>query len=115
MSKREVVRVREIQPAQMSITAYSQIPDLDRVRPDITNQRGPHQETVAIEFDATSIVVVMKTSLNGVAFANEVLPKNVRDVNVLMTSVETIETAVGVLLEHREVSSVELIAVVVEG
>ena len=98
----------------MAIATDAKITNLDRVWPDIANQRRPHQKTVAIKFDTASIVVVMKTSLNRVALANEVLPEDVCDVNVLMARVETVQTAVRVLLEHREVCGVELIAIVVK-
>src|SRR5215216_604565 len=98
----------------MTITANPQIANLDRVWPEVAYQRRSHQKTVAIEFHAASIVVVMKASLDRVAFANEILPENVCDVNILVARVEAIQTAVRVLLEHREVSGVELIAIVVE-
>ncbi len=98
----------------MAVAAEPKITNLDRVWPDVANQRRSHQKTVAIKFNAASIVVVMKTSLDRVALANEVLPKDICDVNVLMARVEAIQTAVRVLLEHREVRGVELITVVVE-
>ena len=44
----------------------------------------------------------------------KVLTKKIRDVNVLMPRVETIQTAVGVLFEHREVHAIELKAIVVK-
>src|SRR5207237_4314867 len=93
VAKGEKVGVRKIEPAKMSITAEAEISDLDRVRPHITDQRRSHQKTVPIKFDAASIVVVMKASLNRVALANEVLPEDVCDVDVLVTRVEGIETA----------------------
>src|SRR5215216_1329343 len=98
----------------MPITAKPQIANLDRVRPDIADQRRSHQKTVAIEFNAASIVVVVKASLDRVTLANEILPEDVCDVNILMARVEAIQSAVGVLLQHREVCGVELVAIVVE-
>src|SRR5687767_7672658 len=56
----------------------------------------------------------MKTSLDRVALANEILPEDVGDVNILMTRVEAVQPAVRVFLEHREVGAVELVPVVVE-
>src|SRR5262245_12106434 len=82
--------------------------------PGVANQRRAHQETVPIEFNAAAIVVVMKTSLDRVALANEVLAEDVGDVNVLVARVEAVQTAVCVFLEHREVCAVELKTIVVE-
>src|SRR5688500_20297443 len=85
------------------------------MRPSVANQCRPDQKPVAIEFNRAAIVVVMKTSLDRVTLANEILPEDVGDVNVLMARVEAIQTAVCVLLEHREVRTVELDAIVVQG
>ena len=81
---------------------------------DVPNRRRSHQKSVAIKFDAAAIVVVMKTSLDRVALANEVLAKDVGDVNVLMARVEAIQTAIRVLLEHREIRGIELLSIVIE-
>src|ERR1051325_1029714 len=98
----------------MTITAKPQIANLDRVRPDVANQRRSHQKPVAIEFNAASIVVVVKTSLDRVTLAYEILAKDVCDVNILGAGVEAIQAAVRIFLEHREVRGVELITIVVE-
>src|SRR5690242_876162 len=97
----------------MAVATETKIADLHRMRASVADQRGPDQKPVTIEFDRAAIVVVMKTALDCVAFAQEILAKDVRDVNVLVTRVETIEAAVRVFLEHREVRAVELDAVVV--
>src|ERR1051326_3741850 len=55
----------------------------------------------------------MKAALDRVTLANEILPKDVGDVNVLMARVEAVQAAVRVFLEHREVRGVELHPVVV--
>src|ERR1041385_3290464 len=98
----------------MAITAHTEIAHLNRRRADVANRRGPHQKAVAIEFHAASIVVVMKAALDRIALANEILSKNVGDVNVLMARVEAIEATVRVLLQHREVGAIELVAIVVK-
>src|SRR5690242_18020578 len=98
----------------MAVAANAEITDLDRMRSDVANRRGPHEETVAIEFNAASIVVVMKAALDRVALANEILAEDVRDVDVLMTRVETVETAIRVLLQHREVRGIELVTIVIK-
>src|SRR5438132_153523 len=69
------IRMRQIQPAEVSIAADSDIANFDRMWPRVSNQRRPHEETIAIVFDTRAVVVVMQAALNRVAFANEVLPK----------------------------------------
>ena len=59
----------------MSIAADSEIANFDRMWPRVSNQRRPHEETVAIVFDSRAVVVVMEAPLNRVALANEVLTK----------------------------------------
>src|SRR6185503_9694616 len=114
VSKGEVVRVRKIQAAEMAVAAETQITHLDRMRSHVANRRGPHEEAVSIEFNPTSIVVVMKAALDRVALANEILAKDVCDVNVLMARVEPVEATVRVFLEHRKVRAIELVTIVVE-
>ena len=48
VTKREVVSVRQIQSAQVSVAAEAKITNLDRMRPNIANQRRPNQKSVAI-------------------------------------------------------------------
>ena len=43
-----------------------------------------------------------------------VLPKDVRHVNILMTQIETIQTAVRIFLKLRKVSGVVLVTVIIE-
>ena len=56
----------------------------------------------------------MKAELRRVAFGEKVLLVDVCDVDVLLSPVEAVESAVRVLLKLREVCEVELIAVVSE-
>src|SRR5690349_18235611 len=98
----------------MAVAANAEITDLDRMRSDVANRRGPHEETVAIEFNAASIIVVMKAPGDRVALANEILAEDVRDVDVLMPRVETVEAAVRVLLQHRKIGAIELITIVIK-
>src|SRR5262249_36315284 len=78
------------------------------------DQRRAYQESVAIKFDAASIIIEMKAALDCVTLGEEILPKNICNVNVLVPSVEAIETTVRVLLKHGEVSSVVLHAIVIK-
>ena len=68
-----VVRIRQIKPAQMSVTVDANIANLDRVRPHVADQSRPHQKSIAIEFAAGPIVVVKRARLNCVALLNKVL------------------------------------------
>src|ERR1044072_6642457 len=97
----------------MPVTRQPQVSNLDRVWPNIANQRRTNQKAVTVILDAAPVVVVVQTSMDCVALANEVLPGDVCDVDILMARVETIKTAVGVLLEHREVGGIELNAIIV--
>ncbi len=74
----------------MPVTVDADIANLDGVRPHVANQCGTHQKSVAIEFVAAAIVVVKRARLDRVTLPDEVLPENVRDVNILMTQIETI-------------------------
>ena len=84
------------------------------MRAHVADERGAHQKSVAVVFDAAPVVVVMQARLNRVAFGEEILPKEIGDVNILRALVETVETAVGIFFELMKVGEVELIAIVAE-
>src|SRR5687767_15451758 len=90
-TKRVIVTVRQIQTAQMPITINADVADFDRVRPHIPNQRRARQKSVPVVLNTPTVVVVERAGLNRVTLADKVLPKNVRDVNVLLPPIETIE------------------------
>jgi hypothetical protein len=90
----------EIQPTQVSVTANSKITNFDRMWSHIAYRGWAYKKSVAIKLNAATIIVVVKTSLDRIALTNEILSENVRDINVLMASVEAIQAAVGILLEH---------------
>src|SRR3989442_3901262 len=113
-AKNVVIAIRQIQPAEMTIAVNADVANVDRVRPHVADQSRPHQKSVAIEFAAVPIVVVKRARLNRVTLLDEVLAKNIRNVNILLPPIESIQTAVRVLLELREVSRVELISIIVE-
>jgi hypothetical protein len=52
--------------------------------------------------------------LNRVTLPDEVLAKKIRYVNILVPQIETIQPAVGVLLELRKVGHVILIAIIIK-
>src|SRR5438132_5291596 len=82
--------------------------------PRVSNQRRPHQEPIAIVFDTRAVVVVMQAALNRVALANEVLAKEICDVDVLMPRVKPVQAAVGIFLEHRKERAVVLVAIIAQ-
>ena len=98
----------------MAVAAQTQVSNADRVRRHIAHKGRSHQESVAIKLEAPSIVVEMEASLNRISLANKILAKDISDIDILMPGIEPVQTAVRVLLEHREVCSIELNPVVVE-
>ena len=90
MSKSKIVGVTEIESTEMTIATNTQVTNLDRVGTNIADQSRAHQKTIAIKLNSTPVIVVMKATLDRVALAYEVLTKDVRDVNVLMSSVKPI-------------------------
>src|SRR3977135_321825 len=105
--------MRQGQTPQVSITINAQIADLNRVRPHVANQSGPDQKSIAIEFAAGAVVVVKRAGLNCVTLLNKVLSKNIRDIDVLTPSIESIKAAVRVLLELRKISEIVLVTIVI--
>src|SRR6059036_354370 len=114
MTKRKIVSVSEVESSEMTVATDAEIRNLDRVWRYIANQRWSHEKAISIKLDPSSIVVVVKTSLDRVTLTNEVLTENVGDVNILMSSVEPVQAAVCILLQHRKISTVELNSVVVQ-
>src|SRR5436305_10822091 len=86
-AKGVVVTVCQIQTPNVSIAIHADITDFDRVRSHIANQRGPDEKTIAVEFAAAAIVVVEPAGLNRVTLPDKILPKDIRDANVLMPPV----------------------------
>ena len=114
MSEGEVVTVRQVQTADVSITIDAYVADLHGMRPHVANQCRPHQKTVPIEFAAAAIVVVEHAGLNRVTLPDEVLPKQIGNVNILMPQIEAIQPAIRVLFELPKVSHVVLIAIIIK-
>ena len=81
MSKREVVGVRHIKLAEVTVAAEPEVSNLDCVGTNIADQRRPDEKTIAVILNAARVVGVMKTSLNCIALAEEVTGESVGDVN----------------------------------
>src|SRR5947208_5715472 len=97
----------------MPIASEPEIAYLDRMRSHISDQSRANQKTIAVILHAAPVVVVMQTALNCVALPDQILTEHVSDVDILMAGVETVQTAIGVLLQHGKVSGVELDPIVV--
>ncbi len=114
-AEREVVRVRQIDAAEVAVARQTEVADLDRVRPRVADDGRADFKAVAVVLDPRAVVVEVKARLRRVALREKVLPEEVGDVDVLPPTVEAVEAAVGVLLQLREVGEVELVLVVPEG
>ena len=95
----------------MPIASEPEVAHLDRIRSNISDQSRANQKTIAIILHAAPVVVVMQTALNCVALADKVLTEHVSDVDILMAGVETVQTAVCVLLQHGEICEIVLVSV----
>src|SRR5437016_11308555 len=113
-AKGVVVTVRQIQTPNVSIAVHADITDFDRVRSHIANQRGPHEKTITIEFAAASIVVIESAGLNRVTLPDKILPKDIRDVNILMPPIEAIQTTVCVFLKLCKIGRIVLITIIIK-
>src|SRR5436190_2427365 len=98
----------------MSVAVNSHITNLERVRTHVADQSRPHEKLVAIKFTAATIVVIKSTGLNRIAFADEILTKDIRHIHVLLSPIKSIQPAVGVFFELREIGEVVLVAIIVK-
>ena len=62
---------------------------------------------------AVVVEVGHETEFAGVTFPNQILPENVRDINLLVAPAELVQVGISVLLQHVEGGDVVLPAVVV--
>src|SRR5678815_560141 len=98
----------------MAVAANSKITDLDCVRPDVANQCRSNEKAIAIEFNTPPVVVVMEASLDCVALMNEILAKDIRNVDILMSSIKSVQRTIRVLFQHREEGRIVLDSIVVQ-
>src|SRR2546425_4415160 len=107
--------MRQVKFADMTVTINADVSHLDRMLANVTNQRRTNQESVSIIMDAAPVIVIEGACLDRITLVDEVLAKNIPDVNILMPRVEAIQAAIRVLLQHREVNSIKLDSIVVAG
>src|SRR6266404_3058236 len=77
------------------------------------DRRRPGDEPVFVVMPAVVVEVADERELPGVAFPNQVLPENIRDVDLLLARVEFVEIGIRVLLAHVERGEIVLPAIVV--
>src|SRR2546423_11095976 len=77
------------------------------------DRRRPRDEPVFIVMPAVIVEIADEGELAGVTFPNQVLPKNIRDINLLLARIELIEVGISVLLAHVERGEIVLPAIVV--
>src|ERR1700739_3223201 len=80
---------------------------------DSADRRGPRDESVFIVMPAVVVEVADKRELAGVTFPNQVLPKDVRDVNLLRSRFELVQVRIRIFLAHVEGGEIVLPTIVV--
>src|SRR5712691_11630387 len=80
---------------------------------DGANRRRAGDESVLIVMSAVVVEVADKRELAGVTFPNQVLPKNVGDIDLLLARIELVQVRVSIFLAHVEGREVVLPAVVI--
>src|SRR5215510_2620540 len=104
--------MRKVEPSQVAVAADACVANFDRVRTHIAYLCRPDKKAIVIELETRSIIVEMETALNCVSLANEILAKEISDVDVLVTGVESIQAAVRVLLQHGKEGCIVLVMIV---
>src|SRR5256885_367101 len=107
--------MRQVKFADVPVTINPDVPHLDRMLANVTNQCRTHQESVPIIMDAAAVIVIEGARLDRISLVDEVLPENIPHVNILMPRVEAIQAAIRILLQHREVDSIKLDSIIVSG
>src|SRR5882672_11674102 len=113
-TERIVVTVGQIQAPNVSIAIHADITDFDGVWSHIANQRGSDEKTIAVEFAAAPIVVIEPAGLNRVTLPDKILPKNIRDVDILMPPIEAIQTTVCIFLKLCKIRRIVLITIIIK-
>src|SRR6267143_1967220 len=115
--------VREIEPVDVAAAEPAEIADANAVEDgagagilvdDIADRRRADQESVVVIAEAGIIFVPGGDELQGVAGKKEILQVNVAQKDLLVTTVEGVEAAVGIFLEEVEIGDVVFDAIAVE-
>src|SRR5689334_23168309 len=80
---------------------------------DRADRSRPGQKSILVVVPAVVVEIADEAELARVAFPNQVLPKNIRDVDLLIARIELVQVRIGVLLAHVEGGEIVLPAIVV--
>ena len=83
--------VSQVVPAPVAVARPAEVADVDRVRLEVADGVGPHQEPVLVELDRGRVVVVVQAHLGGVAGKDEVLTIVIGEDQVLAAVVERVQ------------------------
>src|SRR4029077_3056026 len=75
---------------------------------------GSCQEIIIVEYERGIVLVVVEADLDGVAGLEEILAVQIADEHLPLPVLKAVQTAIGVLVEHREVRGVVLVAIVAQ-
>ena len=114
VAKHLVERMRDVELAQVAVAGQPVIIRADRVLFDRTDRRRPHQKIILVEPERRVVLVVVKTELDVVPALDKILPVKIRDPHLLVAILQPVQPAVGIFLQHGEVSQIVLIAVRME-
>src|SRR5205807_6728063 len=96
------------------IAGPSNVVRMDAVGRHVANRGRTHQKSIFIEMPAGVILVVVIAELGCVALKQKVLPIEVGDAHLLVAAAKSVQAAVGIFLEKKEVSRIVLQAVGVQ-
>jgi len=113
LAKHLVKRVCDIEPADVSVASPAEVLGLHVMILHFPDRFWPNDETVLIVMAIRAIKIGVKTEFRSVALGEKILPKNIRDQNLLIARIEPIQVRVSILLAHVEGDEVVLPAVVV--
>src|ERR1700730_10411993 len=103
----------DIEPADVSIAGPAEVICLDIMVADRADRCGACNKTVLVVMTAVVVEVGEETQLTGVPFPDQILAKNIRDINLLLASAELVEIGIGILLQHVERGDVVLPPIIV--
>src|SRR5205085_4925125 len=105
--------VIDVEPANVSVAGPAEVIRLQIMIDHGADRRRPGDESVFVVVPAVVIEVPDKRELAGVTLPNQVLPENVRDVDLLLTRIKLVEIGISIFLAHIEGGEIVLPTVVV--
>src|SRR2546421_5715077 len=80
---------------------------------DGADRRWPGDESVLVVVPAVVVEVADEGELAGVTFPNQILPENIRDIDLLLARIELVQVGISILLAHIERGEIVLPAVII--